>query len=336
MKTSACLRLAVFSPFALLVFGSPAWGESPSSPLAGIWTIQDENASISTQSQTDRYYVNGFHLGWTSPEGEVPGFVADFGHALLGEGTQRVSVGIVQQIYTPDNTQLINPDPNDEPYAGYLAATFNLIQDTANTRTVLGVNAGVIGRDAGGEIVQNDFHSIIGQKGTHGWAYQLPSEPAIDFSAARIWRVPVVHLNNGLEADVLPQISAMGGLTEDYVQPAVGFRFGRGLDSDFGPSLMATSPSGSDAFKQTQPVVWYVFGSAASQFVGHDEILQGSDFQTSRSVDPYRVVGTFELGATVIWRGVRFSYTQVFQTNRFYHQANSIHEFGSFNVGLTF
>ena len=75
---------------------------------------------------------------------------------------------------------------------------------------------------------------------------------------------------------------------------------------------------------------------AAAKVVGHDEILQGSDFQTSRSVDPYRVVGTFEAGATVIWRGIRFSYTQVFQTNRFYHEANTIHEFGAFSVGFTF
>ncbi|MBB5372556.1 hypothetical protein HNP71_000794 [Acidocella aromatica] len=266
----------------------------------------------------------------------MPDFLADFGHALLGEGTQRISVGVVQQLYTPNDTKLTNPNPNDEPYAGYLAATVSLIQDTPNTRTVLGMSAGVIGRDAGGEIVQNGFHSVISQNGTHGWAYQLPSEPAIDFSAARIWRVPVTHLSNGMEADMLPQISAMGGLTEDYVQPALGFRFGQGLDADFGPSLLATAPSGADAFNQTQPVVWYVFGSAAAKVVGHDEILQGADFQSSRGVDPYRVVGTFEAGATVIWRGVRFTYTQVFQTNRFYHQEGTIHGYGSFSLGFTF
>ncbi|WP_183265568.1 lipid A deacylase LpxR family protein [Acidocella aromatica] len=333
MKTSLCL--AVFSSFSALALSSPAQAQS-SSPFAGIWTLQDENASVSTSQPTDRYYVNGFHLGWTSPEGKVPDFLADFGHALLGEGTQRISVGVVQQLYTPNDTKLTNPNPNDEPYAGYLAATVSLIQDTPNTRTVLGMSAGVIGRDAGGEIVQNGFHSVISQNGTHGWAYQLPSEPAIDFSAARIWRVPVTHLSNGMEADMLPQISAMGGLTEDYVQPALGFRFGQGLDADFGPSLLATAPSGADAFNQTQPVVWYVFGSAAAKVVGHDEILQGADFQSSRGVDPYRVVGTFEAGATVIWRGVRFTYTQVFQTNRFYHQEGTIHGYGSFSLGFTF
>ncbi len=327
---------AVLSSFALVAVPLAAQADSSSSPLSGIWTIQDENASVSTSQPTDRYYVNGFHLGWTSPEGKVPDFLADFGHAVWGDGTQRISIGITQQLYTPDDTSLINPNPKDEPYAGYLVATVNLIQDTDNTRSVLGLDAGVIGRDAGGEIVQNGFHSIIGQKGTHGWAYQLPSEPAIDFLVSRTWRLPIVHFSNGMEADALPQISGMGGLTQDYVQPAVGFRFGQGLNSDFGPPLLATSSSGSDAYKATRPLVWYVFGSAAAKIVGHDEILQGSDFQTSRGVDPYRVVGTFEAGATVIWRGVRFSYIQVFQTNRFYGQRGSLHGYGSLSAGFTF
>lgn len=334
---TTALRLAVFSPLAVLLFGAAAHaGSASSSPLAGIWTLQDENAAISTTTPTDRYYVNGFHLNWTSPEGKVPDFAANLGHALFGEGTQRVSLGVMQQIFTPLDTKRINPDPRDEPYAGYLVATLGLIQDTPHTRTLLGVNAGVLGRDAGAEIVQNGFHSVIGQNGTHGWAYQLPSEPTLDFSAARIWRVPVVRLNNGLEADVLPQISAMAGFTEDYLQPAFGIRFGQGLDADFGPSLLMTAPSGADAYNQARPVVWYVFGSAAAKGVAHDAILQGANFQDSRGVDPYRIVGTFEAGVTVIWRGVRFTYTQVFQTNRFYHQQGTIHEYGSFAVSFTF
>lgn len=304
---------------------------------SGIWTIQDENASITTATPSDRYYVNGFHVGWTSPAGEdVPGPVAWLGHAVWGDGTQRISIGIVQQTYTPLDTAAINPPANEEPYAGYLAATFNLIQDTDTTRSILGTNIGVIGRDAGGELVQNDFHAIIGQKGTHGWAYQLPSEPAVDFLAARIWRIRLANFGNGLEADTLPQLSGMAGLTEDYVQPAVGFRIGEGLDSDFGPPLLSPGPSGGDAYTPTRPFVWYFFGGAAAKFVGHDEILQGADFQSSRGVEPYRVVGTFDAGISMIWRGMRFSYTQVFQTRRYYGQAGSIHEYGSFSVSAAF
>lgn len=332
---SKSLALIAFGAASLAGF-APALAQSGQGFPSGIWTIQGENASISTQSLTDRYYVNGIHIGWTSNPGDVPRAIAGLGHAVWGNGTQRISIGLIQQIFTPADTTAINPPTNDEPYAGYLAVNLDLIQDTANTRSVLGANIGVIGRDAGAEIVQNDFHSVIGQKGTHGWAYQLPSEPALDFLASRIWRVRLATFGNGLEADALPQISGMVGLTQDYVEPAIGFRIGEGLDSDFGPSLLAPAPSGADAFQATRPVVWYVFGSAASQFVGHDEFLQGADFQSSRGVEPNRVVGTFELGAAVIWRGVRFSYTQVFQTNRFHGEQGSIHEYGSFAVSAAF
>lgn len=303
---------------------------------SGIWTIQDENAAITTAEPTDRYYVNGFNLNWTSQPGAVPDPIANLGHAIWGEGTQRVTVGIIHKLWTPEDTRATNPPPNDEPYAGYLALSFGLIQDTAATRSILALNAGVVGRDAGGQIVQNSFHSVIGQGSTHGWAYQLPSEPAFDLFGAHIWRSRLADFGNGWAVDTLPQLSGMAGLTQVYLQPAVGFRIGKGLDSDFGPPLLEPGAAGGDAYQATRPVVWYLFAGAASKFVGHDEFLQGSDFQTSRGVDPYRVVGTFDAGLTVIWHGLRFTYVQVFQTRRFYGQPKPIHEYGSFSVSATF
>jgi lipid A 3-O-deacylase len=325
------IALFAFSTAPLVGF-APAVAQTEQGFPSGIWTIQDENASISTTRPTDRYYVNGFHVGWTSNVGAVPAPIASLGHAVWGDGTQRISLGVTQQIYTPNDTQATNPPANDEPYAGYLAATLNLIQDTATTRSVLGAEIGVIGRDAGAEIVQNGFHSIIGQSGTHGWAFQLPSEPAFDILVARTWRFPLARLGNGLEVDTLPQIAAKVGTTQIYAEPAVTFRLGQGLDSDFGAPMISPGPSGSDAYQVTRPFVWYFFAGVASEFVGHDEFLQGSDFQTSRSVEPYRVVRQGDLGVAFIWHGLRFSYTQVFQTRRFYGQTGSIHEYGSFAV----
>lgn len=332
MKTNNFLRAALLGATAVLALPVAALADGASS---SIWTLQDENSSISSTYPHDRYYVNGIHVGWTGPEGAVPAPVSDLGHALFGDGTQRVSLGLTQQLYTPFDTDSDNPPTDDEPYAGYLALNLALIQDGANTRSVLGANLGVIGKDAGGEIVQNGFHAIIGQSGTHGWGYQLPSEPAVDFLGARIWRLPTGSLF-GLETDVLPQISGQAGLTADYVQPAVGFRIGSGLASDYGPPLLSPSPSGADAYTVVQPFAWYIFGSTAAKFVAWDEVLQGSDFQSSRGVPVTRVVGTFEVGGAIIWRGLRFSYTQVFQTSRFHNENGNIHEFGSLAVSGTF
>lgn len=303
---------------------------------SGIWTFQDENASISTQGLTDRYYVNGLHVGWTSNEGAVPAAIANLGHAVLGTGRQRISISLTQKIFTPAATTLINPPVDDEPYAGSLLASFGLIQDTADTRTMLGFDAGVFGRDAGAKIVQNATHTVIGQNKTHGWAYQLPSEPAFDLTAARIWRVPLGSFDGGLEADALPQVSAMVGTTEIYAEPAIVFRIGRGLNGDFGAPLASPGPSGGDAYGASRHFAWYLFSGLGAKFVAHDEYLQGTLFQPSRNVVPYRAVGSVEAGIAVIWHGLRFSFTQVFQTKRFHGQTGGLHEYGSLAVSARF
>ena len=327
--TSFCLALFGFAALGAL----PAAAQTPQQ--AGIWTLQGENASISTSSPTDRYYVNGLHLGWTSPEGGAPQSITNLGSILFGTGTTRASLGLTQQIFTPSDTKAINPPLDDEPYAGYLAINLGLTQDTPTTRSMLGLDLGLIGPAAGGEWVQNNFHSVIGQKGTHGWAYQLPTSPAIDLNAARIWRLPTGTFA-GLETDILPQISGMAGLTQDYLQPAIGFRIGSGLNSDYGPPMLTQSPTGGDAYDQTQPLAWYVFAGGGGKFVLHDTFLQGTMFRDSRSVPIEHAVGSFNVGAAILWRGLRFSYVQVFQSDRFRHQQGSLHQFGSFSVSGTF
>jgi len=338
-----CAVPLLYAAPALAQMSGPAASDATTTDTAtsggfpsGTWTIQDENASISTQSLTDRYYVNGLHIGFTSHVGDVPEAVANFGHDMLGAGDQRISISLTQKLFTPNSTNLIDPPTNQEPYGGSLLGTFELIQDTADSRTVLGFDAGVVGRDAGGEIVQNGFHSIIGQSGTHGWAYQLPSEPAFDVLASRTWRVGMAKFGNGLEVDALPQIAGEVGTTEAYIEPAMTFRIGEGLNSDFGAPLLRPGPSGSDAFRQTRPLVWYVFGGVAGKFVGHDTFLSGADFQSSRAVNPTHAVGQLDAGVAVIWHGVRFSYTQVFQTRRYVGQVGGIHEYGSLAVSAKF
>lgn len=331
MKKNALMSLAVLSVTA--IGAAPAAAQTSSQ--SGIWTIQGENASISTSTPTDRYYVNGLHLGWIAPIDQTPSDLSNLASSLLGTGTTRMGIGLTQQIFTPNDTKSTNPPTNDEPYAGYLAVNLGLTHDETNARTLLGLNLGIVGPAAGGKWVQNNFHSVIGQKGTHGWAYQLPTTPAIDINASRIWRVSMGSVA-GLETDALPQISGMAGLTQDYLQPAVGFRIGSGLDSDYGPPLLTSSPTGGDAYSQVQPFAWYLFAGSGAKFVAHDTFLQGTFFRSSRNVPVKRVVGSFDLGAAIIWHGLRFSYTQVFQTDRFRHQQGSIHQFGSFSVSGTF
>jgi hypothetical protein len=102
----------------------------PAPDTASIWTLQEENASITTGTPPDRFYVNGLRLGWTSPTTKVPDFLADLGRTLWGSGQQRVAIDLTQQIYTPADTSSVVPSPYDRPFAGVLLGNFSLMSDT--------------------------------------------------------------------------------------------------------------------------------------------------------------------------------------------------------------
>ena len=89
---------------ATLMLPAIAAQAQPAPDTASIWTLQEENASIGATDPTDRLYVNGLRLGWTSPTTGVPDFLASLGETLWGDGQQRIGFDLSQQIYTPTNT----------------------------------------------------------------------------------------------------------------------------------------------------------------------------------------------------------------------------------------
>jgi hypothetical protein len=251
--------------FALLLGVAAVQAAPPADPFS-IWTLQDENASISAADLSDRYYVNGLSLGWTSPTAQVPAFLATLGNTLWGDGQQRIAFSLSQQIYTPASTQITVPDPHDRPYAGILLGNFSLLSDTDTSRSVLMLSLGVAGPGAGGEQLQNGFHNLIGQDTVKGWSYQIPNTPAVELLSGRTWRLPIAQPGS-LEIDALPSLIAAVGDVRDYVQAGVTVRLGQGLTSDFGAPRLHPGLSGEDAYVQTIPFAWYVFAGLDGQVV---------------------------------------------------------------------
>ncbi|OYV31526.1 MAG: hypothetical protein B7Z81_13645, partial [Acidocella sp. 20-61-6] len=193
-----------------------AQATDPLNDPATIVTLQTENDAYSLPG-TDRYYTNGFSLGYVSPTGAVPSPVAALGHTVFGDGAQRLEIDLHQEIYTPVNTQALNPNPQDRPYAGHLSLNGAIIQDTRDTRSVLQASIGVVGPAALGQPVQNDFHFLIGNTSSKGWSYQLRNEPTLDIMASRTWRYDLANFDQGaLTLQMLSQASAQVGNTEIY------------------------------------------------------------------------------------------------------------------------
>ncbi|WP_158932595.1 lipid A deacylase LpxR family protein [Acidisphaera sp. S103] len=302
---------------------------------ASIWTLQDENASITTGTPPDRFYVNGLRLGWTSPTGQVPNFLADLGRTLWGSGQQRIAFDLAQQIYTPAGTSFAVPSPFDRPFAGVLLGNFSLISDTADTRSVLTVSLGLVGPASGAEELQNSFHDLIGQNHTNGWGSQIQNTPIGEILHERTWRLPMGTVA-GLETDALPSLTIGLGDLRDYVQTGVTFRFGQGLDSDFGVPRIRPGLSGGDVFVPTRPFAWYVFAGADGQAVAYDLLLQSSPFRGGPHVSTVWDVAEFQGGFAVMAYGMRLTVAYVAQTQEFHGQTGGLHQFGSASLAFRF
>jgi len=323
---------ALTALFLLPCIGTQA---QPAADAQSIWTLQDENASISAGKPTDRFYVNGLRLGWTSPTGMVPDFLADLGRTLWGGGQQRVAFDLAQQIYTPANTSLIIPSPYDRPYAGVLLGNFTLMSDSEDTRSILTLSLGVVGPASGAENLQNSFHNLIGQNRTLGWGGQIQNVPAVEILHERTWRLPMGKVA-GFETDALPSLSIGLGDLRDYLQTGVTFRFGQGLDSDFGVPRFRPGLSGGDAFTPTRPFAWYVFAGADGQAVAYDLLLQSSPFRGGPHVSAVWDVGELQTGFAVMAYGMRLTFAYVAQTQEFNGQTGGLHQFGSASLSFHF
>jgi hypothetical protein len=323
---------------AVILTASSAHAQSAPTPLddpEGIYTVQVENDSLSIPS-TDRYYTSGESLGYVTPTGAVPGFLADFGHEIFGDGSQRLGFDLQQVIYTPVDTQAYDPNPDDRPYAGQIALHTSLIQDTDTTRSIAQLSLGLVGPDAFGQTVQNGFHGLIGDTSSKGWHYQLRNEPTLDFFGGRIWRDDLASFDDGaFGIQALPQVTAQVGNTEIYAQAGAIVRIGSGLDSDFGPAVIQPAMSGTDAYTPTQPFVWYIFGGVLGRVVAHDMLVQGNDFTSSRGVALTPLQGDAELGAAIMVFGLRITATEVFESAEFHHEAPAF-QYGSIAISARF
>lgn len=314
----------------------PARAMPPQDP-SPIWTFQAENDAVSTQSGTsDRYYTSGLRIGYTSPTLAPANPIARAGQFVWGNGVERISFNISQSLFTPANTQINPPNPYDRPYAGYLNATLSLLHDTDTTRSTLAFSGGVVGQSALGYIVQNGFHSIIGDTLNKGWSSQLQDEPAFELLAERIWRLPLAQ-RYGVQVDTLPSLTGGVGTVRDYVQLGAIVRLGQGLDFDFGVPRIRPGMSGADAYTPTRPFVWYVFAGVDGQAVARDEFLDGSTFRShSPHVSKVPYVGEIEGGVGLIFHGVRVTYVQTWQTQEFYGQRAGLFNFGSVAISARF
>lgn len=328
-------RLLLCSLAGIAPACGPALAQSETEKRS-IWSIQSENDYISTLPRgSDKFYTNGIRLGWTSGVGQVPQTAADLGAFVFGDGTTRVSIDLHHQIYTPANTERVNPNPRDHPVAAYLGGTVAVIQDVGNSRGIVALSLGVVGPLALGRQVQNGFHELIGDRINKGWGGQLPNEPVVQVVAEKTWRVALADFA-GVETDMLPSATLGAGTMRNYVQTGAVLRIGQGLANDFGVARIRPGLTGGDAFGARQELTWYIFAGVDGQVVARDTLLNGALFQSSAHVQHNWLMAEMQAGIAVLWHGIRLSYTHTWQTASFRGQKGGLFNFGSLAASVRF
>jgi lipid A 3-O-deacylase len=271
-----------------------------------------------------------------------------FGEDPVTSVTRRVGITIGQNLYTPQDLTTSQPIFNDRPYAAWLYSSFAL-QSTykrADPTTgkaepvrldTLQVDVGVVGPAAGGAFVQNNFHTLIGDPISYGWANQLHNEPTLGLTFERRWRASpgVLFENSKLEYDIIPRMGAVVGNVATYASTGATVRVGKDLHSDFGPARGHPALPGSEAFIG-EGFGWYMFAGLNGEAVARNIFLDGNtDGNDIVHVTHRPFVGEASAGVTLLFRGMRISYTQILRTPEFFER-DRFDFFGSIAVAFRY
>lgn len=337
----------VWAALAMATFGVSiafAQDEVPSSGRTfGVYVEND--ARVVGGPGSDQGYSSGIKFSYLSAEDRIPSWANPALSTMnILEQERRKSksnfgFALGHQIYTPNNTTTSDFIPNDRPYAAWLYMAFSAHFKTPTHGHYWELALGVVGPEAMGPSVQNEFHRIIGSARVNGWEHQLGTEPTLQLSYQQRLKSFEVFQNRSRVFDVIPFYGA--GLGNVLVAAHAGalVRIGYHLPDDLGPTR--PSPTGGDIFISPKPTgphsdwSFYGFAGARGHAIAHSIFLDGNTFRKSHSVKKYPFVGETEFGAAgelgnwnLIWRFVT-------KTPEF-EEKSRFNSFGSMTLSYTF
>jgi hypothetical protein len=291
---------------------------------------------------TDRYYTNGFKLGFGVPFPALRDFFnisATFALDIFSDPQASHNFGLFvgQNIYTPRDITVEAPQLFDRPWAAWLYLGGVAQRVNGNRMDTAEVDIGVVGPPALGKQVQSNWHRLIGVEQPRGWDNQSPSEFA--FSLAYLQK----RKYGNPYADVVPHAGFTLGTVMTLVRAGGTVRVGHNM-TGFGPD---TIEPGGAMLQNTRRehegpgrprYEWYGFAGVDVRYVAHNIFLDGTVFHDSFSVDRRDVVRDITLGVSMRVDALRVSLTRVFRSEEFTTAFGSGGEqtFYSLNIGLEF
>ena len=301
----------------------------------GAWSLTSENDLF---GGTDRNYSNGIRIERVSPANEVTptlDWVADrIPYLNLDRTELRQGFALSHTIFTPEDISLVDPDPADRPYAGWLYASGTVVATTGDIQDILQVNLGIVGPSAGGKFVQENWHDLINAVEPRGWESQLKDEPGIEITAQRMKRFDGPKLPLGLGSEVAVHGGATLGNVRTYASTGATARIGWDLSADFGPPRIRPALAGAGVFDPDQKFGGYLFAGVEGRLIARDMFLDGNLWRDGPRVEDRRdFVGDIQAGVAFNVGDVQIAFTFVHRGEEFKAQ-DGPQRFGAVSISF--
>lgn len=308
-------------------------------------------------ARTDRYYTNGLKLGVGAPANTLTeafkeptrwlldSFNIDRNFRFKQGEEPHFGVFIGQNMYTPRQISTSAPQPLDRPWAAWLYMEVVGQRELGNRLDSAEIDIGMVGSAAAGELVQTEWHKLIGSPKPMGWDNQIRNEPA--FVASYLQKRRYDRNNTSLiprNMELIPHFGASVGTVMTLARAGGLVRFGRNM-TGFGPDtiepggamLHNTRHAGENGSEKRETFEWYAFVGVDHRFVARNIFLDGTMFRSGPSVDRRAHVYDISHGISMRYRWARFSLTRVRRSEEFSTPLGSGKQsFDSINIGFEF
>jgi len=186
----------------------------------------------------DGNYSNGMILGWESKATplELVG-LHNWLQRLLPSQKDSINawgLKLSQRMWTPNEIEISEPQPNDRPYAGFLEFEQHAAVYSSDLAQKSWLAVGIIGPGSRTEQLQGSIHKIIGASTPLGWQHQVENTPTIQLA----YEVDYVLTRNPALFDSQWEIStfshnALSNFRSD-INVGLTLRWGTNLEQSFG------------------------------------------------------------------------------------------------------
>ena len=312
-----------------------------------IWT---ENEAWDIRPESFSNYSNGLQvtLSPTTPhescandcDGQTFRRFVDFINVLEAKNESTNSeiwlrYGMAHQFFTPDDITIPTLQPDDRPYAGYLSASLDIVNETlinhtdgddTRYRNSVGLRIGIVGPSSFGEDLQKLWHKVCSCKDPQGWDLQLRNELGFIYTLSHDRQFLRNNLSEQWSYDVIGSAqAAIGNIYSGFELGAI-VRLGYELKTGWAAKTMADI--GYDDNGDDSNFGYFLFAGLTGRYVARDIFIDGNTWRDSHSVSRTPFVSDQMLGLGMHWKRLELRLTVTRRSDQYRTQAGTT-RFGS-------